>query len=194
MSYTPKVLAFSGSTREGSFNKRLVKNALAAAQAHGADIRFVDLRDYPMPLFDEDLETKNGLPESVKEFRSLLKEYDGWLIASPEYNGSYSGVLKNAIDWATRTVSGEEPLACFNDKVVVLFSASPGRLGGIRGLTVLRTLLSGIGVIVLPQQVAVPFAHKAFSEVGQFLDGAQQNTVDQAAAKLVKTLQSLSDA
>src|SRR5205085_3265644 len=97
-----RILAFAGSTRAGSFNKKLLAVAVAAARDQGATVTQVDLRDLPMPLYDGDLEASEGLPENARTFRSLLIEHEGILISSPEYNSSISGVMKNAIDWASR--------------------------------------------------------------------------------------------
>src|SRR5688572_20474350 len=122
---TPHVLAFAGSTRSESFNKQLVRLAAEDARAAGAEVTVIDLRDLPLPLFDEDLETENGLPENAKKLKALLREHDGFLIASPEYNSSISSVLKNAIDWASRPESDDEPpLVAFRGKVAALMSAS----------------------------------------------------------------------
>src|SRR2546422_11581460 len=139
MSYTPKILAFAGSTRTESFNKKLIKIAAQGARNAGAEVTLVDLRDLPMPLYDGDLEANSGLPENAKKFKELMFANNGLLISSPEYNSSFSGVLKNAIDWASREATDDEkPLACFVGKVAVLMSASPGALGGLRGLVQLR--------------------------------------------------------
>jgi NAD(P)H-dependent FMN reductase len=128
MTNTPKILAFAGSTREASYNKKLVKIAAEGARAAGAEVTYVDLRDLPMPLFDEDLEAKEGLPENVLKFKELMMAHQGFLITSPEYNGSITPLLKNAIDWASRPLPEEPPfaLSCFRDKVAALMSASPG--------------------------------------------------------------------
>src|SRR5689334_2337245 len=104
----PKILAFAGSTRSGSFNKKLVNVAAEAARAAGATVTVIDLRDLALPLFDQDLEDAKGLPEGAKRFKTLLREHDGMLISSPEYNSSVTGVLKNAIDWASRAKSKDE--------------------------------------------------------------------------------------
>ena len=153
---SPKILAFAGSTRSGSFNKKLIRLAADDARAAGAEVTLIDLRDFPMPLFDGDLEEKEGLPENAKKLKSLMRANDGFLISSPEYNSSVSGVLKNAIDWASREETDDEPpLVCFRGKVAALLSASPGGLGGLRGLVILRSILGNIGVIVLPDQLAV---------------------------------------
>lgn len=178
MTDTPKILAFAGSTRTDSFNKKLVKIAAQGARAAGADATFVDLRDFPMPLFDEDLEAKEGLPESARQFKDLLLAHDGLLIASPEYNSSLTAVLKNAIDWASRPAEGEAPLGCFIGKVAALMSASPGALGGLRGLVHLRSILGNIKVIVLPDQIAVPKAYEAFDPDGNLKDSKQQAAIE----------------
>jgi len=178
MSYTPKILAFAGSTRKESFNKKLVKIAAEGARVAGAQVTYLDLRDIPMPLYDGDLETEQGVPENAKKFKAMLLAHDGFLISAPEYNSSISGVLKNAIDWASRPLPGEAPLACFAGKSAVLMSASPGALGGLRGLVIVRSLLSNINVIVLPGQVAVPKAHEAFDTEGKLKDSKQQASIE----------------
>jgi chromate reductase, NAD(P)H dehydrogenase (quinone) len=188
MSYAPKILAFAGSTRKESFNKKLVKIAADAARAAGAEVTLVDLRDIPMPLYDGDLEAEQGIPENAKKFKAMLLAHDGLLISAPEYNSSISGVLKNAIDWASRPVPGEAPLACFAGKVATLMSASPGALGGLRGLIIVRSLLSNISVIVLPGQVAVPKAHEAFDTDGKLKDSKQQASIEALGRDLVGLL------
>src|SRR4051812_45824702 len=113
MVYVPKILAFAGSTRTDSHNKRLIKVAIKGAEAAGAQVTYVDLRDLNLPLYDGDFETSEGLPAGARKFKDLLLANDGIMISSPEYNSSISGVLKNAIDWASRPAPGEKPLECF---------------------------------------------------------------------------------
>ena len=188
MATKPAILAFAGSTRRDSWNKKLVRIAAEGARADGADVTVIDLRDLPMPLFDEDLEAAEGLPASAVRFRELLLDHQGLLIASPEYNSSITGVLKNAIDWASRPAPGQPPLACFNDKVAALMSASPGALGGLRGLVHLRAILGNINVLVLPNQVAVPRALEAFTPEGALRDPKQHAAVAALGAKLARTV------
>jgi chromate reductase, NAD(P)H dehydrogenase (quinone) len=180
-----KILAFAGSARQESFNKKLVKIAAEAAQAAGAEVTYLDFRDLPLPLFDEDLETATGLPANVREFKALLKAHQGFLIACPEYNSSITPLLKNAIDWASRPAPGEPSLVCFKEKVAGLMSASPGGLGGLRGLVHVRSILGNIGVLVLPDQQAIGNAHQAFDAAGQLQNAAQQTAIVQLASKLV---------
>jgi NAD(P)H-dependent FMN reductase len=188
----PKILAFAGSTRQGSYNKKLVKIAAESARAAGAEVTLVDLRDFPMPLYDGDLEEKEGIPAKALELKRLMREHQGFLLSCPEYNSSISGVLKNAIDWASRQAEGEKPLACFSGKVAALLSASPGRLGGLRGLVTVRSILGNIGVVVLPDQLAVSQADEAFDEAGNLKDARQQAGVAKIAGSLAGMLKKLS--
>ena len=192
MSNQPKILAFAGSSRIDSFNKKLVKFAMAGARKAGAEVRYVDLLDYPMPLFNEDLEKQEGLPRKVVEFKHLLREYQGFLISCPEYNGSITPLLKNTIDWASRPELNEKPLSCFKGKVAALLATSPGGLGGIRGLVHVRAILEGIGVFVIPEQKAIPNAGQAFDELGQLKDERQAQGVLAIAQKLTEVTTKLS--
>lgn len=191
MATPPKILAFAGSTREHSYNKKLVKVAAEAARAAGATVMLVDLRDYPLPLFDEDLEAASGLPENAIKLKELFKSHDGFLISSPEYNSSISGVLKNAIDWVSRPRPGEKSLECFADKVAGLMSASPGQLGGLRGLVTLRSILGNIQVHVHHHQVAVPKAHEAFDDIGRLKNPDQFAAVEKLATSVAKMITKL---
>ncbi len=186
MSFIPKILAFAGSTRTGSFNKNLVRVAAEGARIEGAAVMILDLRDLPLPLFDEDLETKEGLPANAIKLKDLLKAHHGLLISSPEYNSSVTGVLKNAIDWASRPSKGEEPLAAYANKVAGLMSASPGALGGLRGLVHLRAILGNIRVLVIPEQVAVSSAHQAFDANGSLKDAKQHASVEKLGARVAQ--------
>lgn len=150
-----KILAFSGSTREGSFNQAIVTVAAQGAKDAGAEVTLVNLADFEMPIFNEDEEAKNGIPEQAQAFKELLMSHDGFLIASPEYNSSYPAVLKNAIDWASRKQGEEAILAAYKGKVAGIMAASPGGLGGMRVLVTLRMLLENLGVIVMPNQRSV---------------------------------------
>lgn len=186
-----RMLAFAGSLRTGSFNKLLVRVAAKGAQAAGAETTVVDLRDYPLPVFDEDLEAKDGLHPNARKLKDLFLAHHGLLIASPEYNSSMSAALKNAIDWISRPAAGEAPLQCFADKVAGIMAASPGALGGLRGLVSLRLLLGNIKVLVIPDQIAIVKAHEAFNPDGSLKDPKQQAAVEQIGAKVAQTTQRL---
>jgi chromate reductase, NAD(P)H dehydrogenase (quinone) len=184
----PKIIAFAGSLRTGSFNRKLLALAADALRAAGAEVTVVDLRELALPLFDQDIEDASGLPEGAKKFKALLRASDGFLIASPEYNSSITAALKNAIDWASRAETDDEPpLVAYKGKVAALMATSPGALGGLRGLVTLRSILGNIGVLVLPDQVAIPTAHEAFDDAGKLKDERKAKQVTKLAVNLVET-------
>lgn len=188
---TPTILAFSGSARRDSANTKLAKIALEAAKANGAEVTFLDFRDLPLPLFDEDLEATEGLPEHALQLKALMKTHQGFLIACPEYNSSITPLLKNAIDWASRPEAGEPSLACFQGKVAALMSASPGKLGGLRGLVHVRSILGNMGVLVLPDQMAIGSAYQAFDEQGNLKDETQQTAILQLGRNITAVVAKL---
>jgi chromate reductase len=171
-----RLLFFAGSTREGSYNKRLARLAQHIAQANGGEGVFVDLRDYAMPLYSGDLEAEQGPPVAAREFKALLGEYQGIFVASPEYNSSITPLLKNTLDWVTRVRGkGESGLEVYKSRVFAISSASPGYYGAMRSLLHLRQILEvGIGATVIPQQMALPRAGDAFADDGSLKDKAQQ--------------------
>jgi NAD(P)H-dependent FMN reductase len=175
---TPRILAFAGSTRRDSFNKKLVSVAVKGARDAGAEVALIDLKDFPLPLFDQDFEAEQGMPDNGKKLKQLFIDHDGLLISAPEYNSSITAVLKNTIDWVSRPAPDEPPLVAFRGKVATLMSASPGALGGLRGLVHVRSILGNLGVIVLPDQIAVPRAHEAFNPAGALLDPKQQAGIE----------------
>ena len=184
----PKILAFAGSTRIESFNKKLIKIAATGAKDTGADVTVIDLRDFQMPIYDGDLEIKDGLPSNAHKLKDLMLAHQGLLVASPEYNSSISGVLKNTIDWVSRQSEGEIPLACFKDKIAGLMSASPGGLGGLRGLVHVRAILENIGVLVIPNQIAISKAHEVFNLDGTMKDEKQEQQVKKIGSNLTQML------
>lgn len=172
-----------------SFNKKLVKIAASGAiEGGGVDVTVIDLRDFAMPLYDGDLEQQQGLPSSARKLKDLMLSHQGFLISSPEYNSSISGVLKNTIDWVSRQSEGEEPLACFKDKVAGIMSASPGGLGGLRGLVHVRAILENIRVIVIPDQIAVSKANEVFNTDGTLKDKKQEEQVKKIGSNVAKML------
>lgn len=181
---TIKLVAFAGSLRKDSWNKKLVKVAAAGARDAGAEVDFLDLAEYPMPIFDEDLEASEGIPKHAKAFKEILKSRHGFLISSPEYNSSISAALKNAIDWASRPEPNEAPLAAFSGKIAGLMGASPGNLGGLRGLVTLRMILGNIQVTVVPDQFALSKANEAFDAEGNLIDEKQRAAVHAIGRKV----------
>lgn len=160
-----KIAALAGSLRAGSFNKKLLAVAAAAARAEGADVDVIELRPLEIPLYDGDLEAELGAPSGVVQLKQRLAAADAWILASPEYNGSIPGVLKNALDWASRP-----PNPPFSGKIVGLLGASPGYFGAVRGLVHLRQTLTHMDAWVLPRQVTVASANAAFGPDGALVD------------------------
>jgi NAD(P)H-dependent FMN reductase len=184
---TPKILAFAGSTRKDSFNKRLAKVATRSAEQLGAEVTFIDLQEYPMPLYCEDNFSTEGMPEAAIAFKDKMKNHNGFLIASPEYNGSLTGTLKNAIDWATIRHVDEERMVCFNGKIAGLACAAPG-MGGSRGLHHLRQVLSSLGTFVLPKHVVVTNCHAHLQGNTTIEDEKIQHQISDLASELVRVI------
>ncbi len=180
---TPKLLAFAGSLRRDSFNKKLIKLAADGARAAGAEVTFIDLADFPMPIYNGDDEAASGLPANAQKLKQLFIDHHGMLIASPEYNSSISAALKNAIDWVSRP----DPKTAFAGKTAAIMSASPGALGGLRGLVHLRAILGNINVLVIPDQLAINTAHEAFNPDGSLKDAKKLEQVKALGAKLAHT-------
>jgi len=158
----PKILAFAGSFREKSYNKRVLAIAVDGARKGGAEVDTVDLRDYFMPVFCPDEIAKNGFNPTALKFQELLAGYHGLLIATPEYNASVPGGMKNIFDWASRKSEKFGLGEVFKNKFAAMITASPGSFGGIRCLAHLRQILSIMGVTVLPSEIAVTFVADKF--------------------------------
>jgi len=185
----PRILAFGGSLRKNSFNQKLAAIASEGAREAGAEVTLIELRDFPMPLFDQDLEAEIGKPEQAKRLKDLFLSHQGLLIASPEYNSSYSAALKNAIDWVSRgDTPDESPISALAGKSAVIMATSPGGLGGLRGLVPLRMLLGNLGITLLPDQIAIPSAFQAFGPDGHLVDPKQEAKVKALGAALTLQL------
>ena len=141
-----KILAFAGSTRRDSWNKKLIHSAAASAKKAGASVTLIDLADYVLPLYDGDLEAATGVPENALKLKTLFKSHDALLIAAPEYNSSVTPLLKNTLDWISREWQGESGLIPYQHKVAAILATSPGQFGGMRMLPHLRQILNTLGV------------------------------------------------
>jgi NAD(P)H-dependent FMN reductase len=177
----PRILAFAGSARRGSLNKKLLAVVAESTRAAGATVTVLDLNELPIPLYHGDLEDEQGMPENAKKFIEMILAHDGLLISTPEYNSQMPPLLKNTIDWATR--GDENPLI---GKVAAVVSASPGNFGAIRSMTLLRSLLTHLGCIVVPAQCILPRADEAFDENGKLKDLRVQKNANIVAAELVR--------
>ncbi|MEM7280571.1 MAG: NAD(P)H-dependent oxidoreductase [Pseudomonadota bacterium] len=192
MSQPIKILTFAGSARSESFNKKLLPVAAAGIREAGADATIIDLRDFPLPLFDQDLEAKEGIPDHAKTLKRLFLEHQGLVIASPEYNSAFTPLLKNTLDWVSRSeTKDEQSLSAYRNKVAGIVSASPGGLGGLRGLVMLRMLLSNLGVLVIPKQHALRSASKAFDNEGILIDEGQAKSVKAIGREVVRVASAL---
>ena len=183
-----KILAFAGSTRESSYNKKLVNIASKIAQNTGAQVKVIDLRDYPLPLYDGDLEEKSGVPDNALAVRAMMMESHGIILSCPEYNSAISAVLKNTIDWVSRPVPNQPALAAFTGKTAALLAASPGALGGLRGLASVRSILSNLGMIVVPKQYALSNAANAFNN-----DSLKDESTHDRVSDVIKQLIQVTD-
>lgn len=179
-----KLLALCGSARRESINARLLAVAVASARGAGAAVTEYPLGTDLLPLFDQDREAAHGIPAAVMELKAAFAAHDGLLVASPEYNGFFTPLLKNAIDWVSRPVAGAP--SPFAGKTAALFAASAGALGGIRGLPHLRLLLANLGVHVAAGQMALAKADQAFGADGRLADAGQQAMLDKCVADLLR--------
>lgn len=187
-----RLLMFSGSARRDSYNQRLVETAASKARELGAEVDVINLVDYPMPLYNQDLEAES-FPDSVRAVREKMVAADGILLACPEYNGSITPLLKNAIDWTSRPQSDVvEGLVAYQGMVAGLVAASPGGLGGMRGLVHVRAILSGIGATVIPQDLALGSAFQAFDEDGNLKEEAMDQRLTHVVHGLIRTAGALS--
>ena len=165
----PKILVLAGSARLDSIHRKLARQTVEALRHAGLDATLADLRDLAMPIYDGDLEAGEGIPPGAKALKELARGHDGFAIASPEYNGSFPALLKNALDWISRPEPGERPLEVFSGKVAAILSASPGPGGGRRGLHQLRELLEMMRVSVIPEELAIGAASAAFDAEGRLV-------------------------
>jgi chromate reductase len=188
----PKLLMFAGSARTASTNKQLAALAASTAQKADIDVTLLDLKDFEMPIYDGDLEGDAGLPENAKRLKKLFVEHDGIFIASPEYNSSFSPLLKNALDWISRPHTENEPsLWAYTGKVAALGSVAPGALGGLRGLVPLRMMLGNIGVTVVPNQVAISNGFSAFDDAGALKSEQQSQILKATLDQLILTTRAM---
>jgi len=184
---TARILAFAGSARRDSWNRKVLVVAVAGAREAGAEVTVVNLGDYPMPIYNADWHEEHGVPEAMLELRKLMMAANGLLIASPEYNTSITPLLKNTIDWLSQSVNGESDRAPFEGKVGGLMGASNGAFGTIRALPHVSMILSNLGVLMLPI-VAVPGVAKAFDEAGVMTNERAKQSLSALGARVAATI------
>jgi NAD(P)H-dependent FMN reductase len=184
---TTRILCFAGSARRDSLNKKLARAAATAVREAGADATFIDLVDYPLPIYDGDLEAEQGAPAAARELAGLVRSHHGLLIASPENNASVSSLLKNTIDWLSRI----KEVDVLGGQVAALAAASPGAFGGVRGLYHLRAMLNTLGCEVIATQLVLPRAHQAFDAEGRLADPRSREQLARLARRLMQTAAAL---
>lgn len=182
-----RFLVFAGSTGSKSYNKKLAKLAASALGKMDVEATYIELNDYGMPFYDADVEREGGYPVAAAKLKKLMKEHDGLIIASPEYNGSVSAVLKNTIDWLTRSENATTDISAFDNHHALILSTAAGGFGGAMGLRHLRDLLTKLQVQVMPWQLAIPANYAAFNE-GGLIDTKQQEILEQLLQKYVQHL------
>ncbi|MDP3606293.1 MAG: NAD(P)H-dependent oxidoreductase [Polaromonas sp.] len=196
MSTPPKLLIFAGSTRLASFNRKLAHAAAGLARAAGAEVTHIELADFDIPIYNADLEAK-GTPADVMKLKQILFEHPAWIICSPEYNGSYTALLKNTIDWVSSPVKGDpawqEGFKSFSGKVVGMLSASPGALGGLRSQSHLAPLLLNAQCWVAPRAFALGHAGDAFDAQGELVNEKHRSSVQAVILQVLDASRRLND-
>lgn len=177
----PRILAFAGSARRESFNRKLLAVAVESTRTAGAEVTLLDLNEMALPLYHGDEEAAQGLPPNAVKLIELVNAHQGLLIASPEYNSFPTPLLKNTIDWISRADGNP-----FVGKVAAVVSASPGALGGARAMAHVRHLLLHLGCHVVPAQCMLPKAHEAFDEAGRLKEARALKSVEAVAKQLVQ--------
>jgi NAD(P)H-dependent FMN reductase len=206
----PCILAFAGSLRAGSYNKHLIQNVAVGARAAGADVRVLDLKDYPVPVYDADLydaahadphalHDRGGrigpahdrpMPEGLLRFKEHVRWSQGWLVATPEYSRSYPGMFKNLIDWLTRLAPGESPLDNFTYKVAGIVSAAYEG-GGVTAVSDTRRLLGGLGCVVVPGTEVFTISDDLFDREGRIVDETNRRRAEAVGERVVRMVRRL---
>ncbi len=189
----PKVLVFSGSLRSGSYSTRLAARAVKEFLEAGAEVSWISLNDYALPLYDADLEAKSGVPDSALKLKRLMTSHEAIFIVTPEYNASMPPLLKNVIDWVSRARERNEiPLAAFRDRVFALGAASERPSGGVYALLGLRQALTiGCGALVIPEQIALGRAAEAFDSMDNLKDERDRAQLQRVVQRLLETAREL---
>jgi chromate reductase len=183
----PRILVFAGSIRTGAYSGKTADAAARELALQGADVTRISLRDYPLPIMDQDLEAEKGVPDNAVKLARLFAGHDALLIATPEYNGSMPPLLKNTIDWVSRVKKDRGgPLRPYPGKVVALCSSSEGHFAGVRSIGHLRAVLSQLQMDVIAPQVSVPYGKEAFDEDGNFREERRRDAMGRLCRALIE--------
>jgi len=187
-----KILVIPGSLRTGSLNVRLAATIMAEFAEAGVKVRQISLADYPLPIYDGDLEAHSGVPAEAVKLKRMIGAHDGVVLVSPEYNSLPPPLLKNALDWVTRVNERGEPAGhVLRHRPFALASASEGRFGGARGLMMLRLMLTGCRAMVIPEQLALSFADQAYDERDRLKSGTDRDTLKALVRQLIDVAQEM---
>jgi len=185
-----KILVIPGSLRTGSLNAKLAAVAAHALVREGADVTRISLGDFPLPIYDGDLQAKSGVPKHAVNLKRMMSAHHGVLIVTPEYNSSVPALLKNTIDWVSRVQDPHETRGqAFRGRVFAIASASGNRLGGARALAALRLILSACHAQVIPNQLALAFAEDAYDEMDHLKHAADSDALKALARQLIDVSQ-----
>lgn len=182
-----KLLVFAGSLRKDSWNKKFALEAVRIAREAGAEVEFLDLKEYSMPVYDGDVEASSGIPEAAVALGKKIREADGMIVSTPEYNGGIAGPFKNVIDWLSR----EKPMSV-SGKPLLLLGASTGALGAVRGLWHTRVPLEAISVLVFPDMMGLGGAEQAFDDEGKLKDEKKAQQLKKLVERYVAHVKKLS--
>jgi len=186
----PKILVFAGSIRTGSFNARLAAAVAKELVRAEAEVSLISLVDYPMPLYDGDLQTKSGVPKNAINLKRMIGAHHGVLIVTPEYNSSVPPLVKNTIDWVSRVQDAHEVRGqVFRERPVGIAAASEGRLGGTRSLAALRLILTACRALVVPNQLALSFASEAYDDMDRLKHPADVEALNALVRQLIDVSQ-----
>jgi NAD(P)H-dependent FMN reductase len=187
-----KILVIPGSLRTGSLNARLAATAACEFTQAGADVTRVSLADFPLPIYDGDLQSKSGVPKNAVSLKRMMSAHHGVLIVTPEYNSSVPPLVKNTIDWVSRVQDGQESRGqVFRERPFAIAAASEGRLGGTRALAALRLILSACHAMVIPNQLALSFASEAYDDMDRLKQPADIEALAALVRQLVEVSQSM---
>jgi chromate reductase, NAD(P)H dehydrogenase (quinone) len=185
-----KILVIPGSLRTGSLNARLAAAAAYQFAQAGAEVTRLSLGDFPLPIYDGDLQTKSGVPKNAVNLKRMMSAHHGVLIVTPEYNSSVPPLVKNTIDWVTRVQDAHETRGqIFRQRAFAIASASEGRLGGTRCLAALRLILSACHATVIPNQLALSFADQAYDDMDRLKHPADIEALNALVRQLIDVSQ-----
>ena len=185
-----KILVIPGSLRTGSHNARLAASAAVQLAQAGADVTRISLGDFPLPIYDGDLQTKSGVPKHAVNLKRMIGAHHGVLMVTPEYNSSVPPLLKNAIDWVSRVHDAHEARGqVFHGRAFAIAAASENRLGGVRALAALRLILVACRAMVIPNQLALPFAGEAYDDMDRLKHPADIEALGALVRQLIEISQ-----